>query len=340
MSPKPLISVVIIFLDAGTFLQEAIESVFAQTYSQWELLLVDDGSSDGSSNIAAGWAQRHPQRVRYLEHAGHRNRGMSATRNLGIANARGTFIAFLDADDVWLPHKLDRQVAILESHPRAALVYGPAFMWYGWTGDALDLASDHVLHGDTVMTDTLVEPPVLLALLIGDKSVPPFPSGTLVRRTVIEKVGGFDERFRGMFEDWVFYAKVYLETPVFVSSECLFKHRHHQRACTIVAWNTGQGDVTRLTFLEWLAAYLWGRGVRQGEIWKVLRGTPLGPYRSPTAYRFSKLERQLLVSGKVLLKVMARRVLPAAVRQRLRAQMESNRHSRAVRRVPPRTFGA
>jgi len=73
----PLVSVVVIFLDAARFLEEAVASVLAQDHPNWELLLVDDGSRDGSSAIARRYAERHPGRVRHLEHAGHANRGKS-----------------------------------------------------------------------------------------------------------------------------------------------------------------------------------------------------------------------------------------------------------------------
>ncbi len=86
MNDRPFVSAIVIFLNENRFLQEAIESIFAQTYDHWELLLVDDGSTDESSDIALRYAERHPEKVRYLEHAGHENRGMSVSRNLGIAN--------------------------------------------------------------------------------------------------------------------------------------------------------------------------------------------------------------------------------------------------------------
>ena len=125
MSNRTLVSVVIIFLNAERFIQEAIESVFSQTHPVWELLLVDDGSSDRSTAIACRWAEKYPERVRYLEHSGHANRGMSASRNLGIHHVRGEYIAFLDADDVWFSNILEEQVNILEAHSDAAMVYGP-----------------------------------------------------------------------------------------------------------------------------------------------------------------------------------------------------------------------
>src|SRR5262245_29470593 len=109
-SRQPLVSVIIIFLNAERFIQEAIESVFAQTYKHWELLLVDDGSTDGSTEIGRQYAAHDPEKVRYLEHEAHENRGMSASRNLGIRDARGKHIAFLDADDVWFSNILAEQV--------------------------------------------------------------------------------------------------------------------------------------------------------------------------------------------------------------------------------------
>src|SRR3989442_388097 len=107
MKTSARVSVVIPFLNAEKFIQETIESVFAQTYPDWELLLVDDGSTDGSKTIAQHYAARFPDKVRYLTHNNHQNKGRSASRNLGFEHARGELIAFLDSDDVWLPRKLE-----------------------------------------------------------------------------------------------------------------------------------------------------------------------------------------------------------------------------------------
>ncbi|HYC32345.1 MAG TPA: glycosyltransferase family A protein, partial [Gemmatimonadales bacterium] len=124
MTPPPVVSVVMIFLNGARFIDEAIRSVQAQSLGEWELLLVDDGSTDDSTAIARAWSGRDPARIRYLEHADHRNLGMSASRNLGIAHARGELLAFLDADDVWFPRKLEEQVGLLRAHPAAGMVFG------------------------------------------------------------------------------------------------------------------------------------------------------------------------------------------------------------------------
>ena len=117
MNREPLVSVIMIFLNAERFIQEAIESVLAQSYTGWELLLIDDGSVDSSGEIARQYAGRYARKMRYLSHAGGANLGMSASRNLGIKSARGELIAFLDADDVWLAEKLEQQVEILRLQP-------------------------------------------------------------------------------------------------------------------------------------------------------------------------------------------------------------------------------
>src|SRR5262249_58606871 len=122
---NPTVSVVTCFLNAEKYLEEAVQSVIAQTYPHWELLLIDDGSRDRSSALAKSFAARYPEKIRYLEHPGHKNLGKSTSRNLGIREANGKYVALLDADDLFLPEKLDRQVGVLESHPEAGLIYGP-----------------------------------------------------------------------------------------------------------------------------------------------------------------------------------------------------------------------
>src|SRR5215212_9963596 len=109
MSSKPLVSVVIPFLNTENFIQEAIESVVAQTYENWQLFLVDDGSTDDSTRIAQEYTESYPGKIFYLEHPRHQNCGVSASRNLGISYAKGEYVGFLDADDVWLPHALEQQ---------------------------------------------------------------------------------------------------------------------------------------------------------------------------------------------------------------------------------------
>ena len=179
MNKNPLVSTIMPFWNEGKFLREAIESVLAQTYDTWQLFLVDDGSIDTSTSIALWYAEHWPQKVRYLEHRGHGNLGASAARNLGISQAEGSYIAFLDADDVWLPRTLEEQVAILDSHPEAGMVYGATEWWYSWAGNPEDGAIDRIPDLG-VAPNTLLRPPILLTLMLQDSIAVPCTCSVMV----------------------------------------------------------------------------------------------------------------------------------------------------------------
>jgi glycosyltransferase involved in cell wall biosynthesis len=353
MSSKPLVSSIIIFLNAEKFIEEAIESVFAQTYDNWELLLVDDGSTDKSTEIARRYAQQYPAKVRYLEHDNHQNLGMSASRNKGIRHAKGEYIAFLDADDIWLPYKLEQQVAILEAQPEAAMVYGPTEYWYSWTGKPEDIERD--FKGEIgVEPNTLVQPPMLLTLFLQTAgAILPGICSILVRREAIEYVGRFEEIFRGPYEDQVFLAKVCLKTAVFVTDECSDKYRQHPNSCSHMAIETGEyhpelPHPARRTFLNWLAKYLSEQGVKNTKIWQALQ-KELWPYRHPILYRLLRLFQHLVRQMKGLVKRIGRRILPAHFRRWLLVQWQHREYIPPVgwvrfgslRRVTPisREFG-
>jgi len=265
----PAVSIVTIFLDAHRFIRDAIDSVVAQTFRDWELLLVDDGSRDGGTDVARECARAHPGRVRYLEHPGHANRGMSASRNLGIREARGVAVAFLDADDVWLPRKLERQVGLLAAHPDVAMVYGPAHYWHAWPG-APDVRLDDFVQDVKVPGGTVAEPPSLVPLHLGAPEATPSPSGILVTRSALARAGGFEEEFRGMYEDQALYVKLGLSERIFVSDECWYRYRQHDGACCAVAFRKGGHEAARRAFLAWASRYVAGRVPRAPEVERAL----------------------------------------------------------------------
>ena len=250
---RPLVSVVMIFFDEAKFIREAIESVLAQAYSNWELLLVDDGSTDESATIALNFARENPGKMRYLEHPGRANRGTAASRNLGIRHAGGRYLTFLDADDVWFPHTLEEQVAILETTPQVAMVYGPLQWWYSWTGKAEDAARDYVEQLG-VTADTIIDPPALVPVILEDKGA--VPSGFLVRRETLQAVGEIDESFRTEYEDQVLCVKICLREAVFAASRVWYRYRQHPDSCVAVGMRTAETHRWRSAFLQWVNQYL------------------------------------------------------------------------------------
>jgi glycosyltransferase involved in cell wall biosynthesis len=253
----PRVSVITIFRDEQRFLAEAIESVRAQTFTDWELILVDDGSRDRSATIAQSCADRDPARIRCIRHPGCENHGMSASRNLGLEAARGELIAFLDGDDVWLPQKLAEQVETLDARPRAGLVYGRTLIWHSWR-PAPPAADFHYTLG--VEPDRLYEPPRLFNLLMRNRAQTPTTCNAMMRRTLVESVGGFVEAFTGMFEDQVFFAKALLAAPGYVDGRTWAKYRQHDANCSGSAPGSADELRARLRFLAWLRAYVAAAG--------------------------------------------------------------------------------
>jgi len=119
-SSRPLVSVVIPFYNRERLLPRAIESVFAQTWKNWEIILVDDGSVDGSFAVASSYAQAHPGRIRVVQ---QKNGGPGVARNTGVSNARGAFIAMLDSDDQWTPIFMERILAAYDACPDVDWIY-------------------------------------------------------------------------------------------------------------------------------------------------------------------------------------------------------------------------
>ena len=188
MTRSVRVSIVTPFLNPGRFLQECIESVVAQTYGEWELLLVDDGSNDGSLAIAQQYAVRYPENVRCFTHEGGRHRGASASRNLGIHHARGEYLAFLDADDVYLPRKLEEQLPLLDAHPRAAMMYAATEYWHSWSGRPEDAGRDWTWRNYGAPPDTLIEPPRMLISFLRHGGTIPCMGSVLARRSAVEEV--------------------------------------------------------------------------------------------------------------------------------------------------------
>jgi glycosyltransferase involved in cell wall biosynthesis len=251
-----LVSVITCFFNEERFLAEAVESVIMQDYTNWELILVDDGSSDESTRIAKEYAASHPGKIIYAEHPAHSNRGLSASRNHGIAASSGELVAFLDADDVWRPAKLQVQAGIMMANPGAGMLCEASEYWYSWF---------HKSRIDVVIKvgnekDGVVDPPHLAEMLYPlAEGAAPCPSGIMVRMDVLQRHGGFEAHFTGkyqLYEDQGFLHKIYLNEPVYVSSLC--HNRYRQREGSLVEKVTTDGGyyAVRKYFLLWLQRYM------------------------------------------------------------------------------------
>jgi glycosyltransferase involved in cell wall biosynthesis len=171
------------------YLKEALDSVFAQTFQDFEIICVDDGSKDNSAEILRYYGSQ----VRVLRQENH---GQGAARNAGVHLATGVYLAFLDQDDRWYPSKLEQQVAALERNPDTVLVY--------CNSDRMDREGNLLQVGATLAERTASRSS-LLGRLIGEELI--LPSALLVRREAFMRAGMFDPELRG-FEDFDLCARI------------------------------------------------------------------------------------------------------------------------------------
>lgn len=313
------VSIITPFLNAGPFIEESIESVLAQTYDNWELLLVDDGSTDASTGVALKYAAAHADKVRYLSHQRRQNRGASASRNLAASHARGEYLAFLDADDVYLPRKLEVQVPMLDAHPDVAMLYAATEYWYSWSGRREDAGRDWVWRRYGAKPDTVIEPPRMLVRFLEDGGTVPCMGGVLVRRAAVESVGGWEESFRRICTDQVFHAKLCLNFPVMIVDVCLDRYRQHENSSCRTVERAGQLDAALDSYLTWLESYVAAQRFVDPTVRAAARRA-LRRHRHPWLYR---VQRPALRYGARLRTLASRtigRTLPRPLRRRLRGR--------------------
>lgn len=195
-SKKPLISVIIPTYNVEFYVEEALKSVLAQTYTNLEIIAVDNGSTDRTRDVLQPYIDKN--KVVYIRQD---NRGLAGARNTGIRSSRGEYIAFLDADDIFLPEKLERQVAYLETHPQCGVCYCGIWHFYDEKPDDLFKLDYAYYSGVDVL------PNLLRKNFVNPLSV-------VIRRSEVERVGFFDESYwHG--EDWEYWVRLAYHGTVF-----------------------------------------------------------------------------------------------------------------------------
>ncbi len=193
--PAPLVSVVIIVYNGEAYVGTAIESVLAQSFADFELIVVDDGSTDGTRAVVARYEALDP-RVRVVHRT---NGGLSAARNSGITASQGTWLAFLDCDDWWTPEKLERQVSALRAAPDLRWIYSAARIVDETGAPVSEVPAVH--QGD-----------VFDAMIFGNV-VAGSASSVMIHRQAMQSAGYFDESCR-FAEDWECWVRLAAHYPI------------------------------------------------------------------------------------------------------------------------------
>ncbi|HEX6102796.1 MAG TPA: glycosyltransferase [Alphaproteobacteria bacterium] len=267
---SPAVSVIMPVFNQEAWLGAAIDSVRAQRLTDWELLIVDDGSNDGSRAVMQRYAALDPDRIRLLSHPAGERRGVAAARNLGIREARGRYVAFLDADDLFLREKLAAEVHKLDATPDAAMLYAPA-LWRWEDGRR----ADRVDRIGIAVGRVHPAPELSWRILLERQGDVPCTCAVLIRREAAAACGGFEEGFR-LYEDQTLWAKLFLRHGTLVSPTVQSIYRQHAASTSAAAERDGEYDFwrphpARRQFLEWLAHETELQGVRDGRLRATLR---------------------------------------------------------------------
>ena len=204
---NPQISVIIPTYNRASLIQRAIHSVFRQSFGDWELIVVDDGSTDSTQDTLISYTNHSKVRLFKTE-----NRGVSAARNLGIRQARGTWIAFLDSDDEWLPTKLEKQMEESQKHPEIFIIHGDE-IWIR-KGLRVNPMKKHQKKGGDIFHQAL-------------KLCCISPSTVFIKKNLFEKIGGFREDFP-VCEDYDLWLRITSRYPVgYIDDFLIKKHGDH-----------------------------------------------------------------------------------------------------------------
>ncbi len=300
---KPLVSIIIPFFNREDFLGEAVESVLAQIYENWELFLVDDGSKDKSFEIAEHFTKEFPDKIYSLTHENNENKGASASRNLGIKHANGEFITFLDSDDIYFPDTLEKELKAFAENTDADAVCGTLECWYSWSDEADEREKDFEINL-VLELEKLYQPPDLLIHNLNANGRKPGINGVMLKREFVKKVESiFEDDCRYVWEDQIFWSKVSLFAKIYVMDASLSKYRQHPASSCAVETQDASDIPSMSIFLDWLEDYLHEKNIEDERVWKALKN----------------FQRNLRIETKLKgLKQLYRQILPLHMRYGLR----------------------
>ena len=262
---KNKISIIIPFFNCEKFLAESIESVLNQTHTNWELILVNDGSDDKSIEIAINFIDKQPSKISLYSHKNNENFGASSSRNLGINQAIGDFITFLDADDVFLPNTLELGIKAFKEKTEVDVVCGNLQYWFSWTDNRKKNERDFVVNFGLEL-EKIYEPPSLLVHNLRAGGRKPGIGCIILREEFAKKSTLFEDGFKYVSEDQLFWTRVSLNARIYLVDDVFAKYRQHHGSSTSVLKESGKTLEDMKMFLNWLEAYLVEQKIEHHEI--------------------------------------------------------------------------
>lgn len=246
----PKVSIITPLYNGTKTLLETADSVLTQDFPDWEWIFFDDGSKDGTQELAKQLVSRYPDKIFYNEHAGNKNFGTAFTRNRAVEKSKGSIISFIDQDDIWYPNRLSHQLNIFEKLDGCAMIWGPALYWYKERS-----FKQPVLFKGKEIGSRMYDPPEFVEIFLNDLRGTPLPSASLIHRRHFNEVKGYEEAIRGS-EDIVLWIKLADKFKIFYDDEILIKYRKHQDSTLRVANESGIMNEWNLVFYKWVIDFM------------------------------------------------------------------------------------
>lgn len=212
MSARPVVGILVSSYNHRRYLAKCLDSILNQTYQDFSIVIVDDGSQDGSHELIESYTALYPEKVHYVFHPGRVNRGISPSCNLGLTHIQSKYVAWIGSDDLWEPDKLEKQVAMIEQDPRLGFVYSRATII-----DADGVKDPNLLGRDISKSSNPVD-----ELLFGNW-IP--ASSILIRQEALRQAGGFDENL--IYSDWDLFIRIASAWKAGFLDEPLILYRVH-----------------------------------------------------------------------------------------------------------------
>jgi glycosyltransferase involved in cell wall biosynthesis len=206
---NPLVSVIIPTYNSASYLPQALDSVFNQTFQDYEIIVVDDGSTDETEQVLVPYREL----IKYIR---KENRGPASARNVGIKHSKGDYIAFLDADDIWLPDKLQSQIGFMKKNPEIQVLFTDCAIFDHQGLIMPSIKERYKVASCVTFEELLTEHFVAMSSII-------------VKRSCLEEIGLFDETLIGA-EDYNLYLRLARKFQFMYLDRVLVYHRKHEKS--------------------------------------------------------------------------------------------------------------
>jgi len=241
-----MVSIIIPCYNSGKYLSECIDSILFQDYTDFEIIIVNDCSSDNTSQIATNYA-KVDIRIKVTSTSDVQSMGASNARNKGFEISKGEYVVFLDSDDIWLPTSLKRLVNLIEEHNEVGWLIGNCIYFKDFRYNL-----DSYQYSKYDFEEGVYEKFELLPKFIRNFNQTPSQGAAIIKRDVIIKIKGWENEFKMTFTDQAFYSKILCETKTFVTYDYFLLYRNHEESSSMKSFRNGEFKKNEKIYFQWL----------------------------------------------------------------------------------------